>query len=1118
MPKRKLSMTGNLNAEAFLRSINLCFDADEPERIAHYRPTTKSVPLVHGLLGHTKERSFLVVAPYGSGKSLTLTYLLQVIENRPNAQTVLSAIEKRIEAVSPGLRKMLLARRRSRKRGIVLALHGFQGNLAQALRDAAMAAVTRNKLGRQSRSLQNMQVSTIEDAVAFLHQLKETCGKAGLDQICILWDESGRHLETLLSDGRAAELSDIQVIAEYASRSRDLPITLGLTLHQSMLHYAQQMTQAVRAEWQKISGRFEAIQYVDDSKETYRLLAEIIESNRGSVNLPTKNVLRLLARTAKKKHGLFADFTLDDLASLFKRTFPADPAAVYLLPRVSARVAQNERTLFTFLYATMLGDGFGVSDLYDYFAPSMRGDTAIGGTHKQWLETESAITKTGGDERCINVLKTACLLGMGTKGERSRVEKSTLIWSVQGYGGSTPWNVAVSQLITEKLLLYRTHSQEVAVWHGTDVDLRGRLADEKARHRAVFDVLAFLNKEARPEAWKPIEYNTVHGVNRYWSGVYITADDFAGLGNGNQLTGVDIGCDGKIIHLVAETGEELCDAREAAENHIHNPQIVTAIPSTPLNLREAALEVWCLSNMQHNSDLTGEDPLVLPEIQQMLDDARGNLQATLDRLLRPMADGPCWFHQGEQLDIESPSDMRRELSRITLDVFSHTPRIHNELINRHKPSGTIVNSRKKLLMGILERHGTCDLGLKATTPDASMFRTILCNTGLYREEASGDYGYCSGKTSSLGDDLGLKSVWGVIREFFEIPSGEPKKPSELFETLMLPPYGIRRGLLPIFFGAGLKAFAKAVSLCRNQEYITDILPTVIEDVCRHPDEYELVVIELDEHIESYFGEIRSIFLGQQRVDSDTDAVRATYDAIQSWLFQLPKASLLAESLSPEAREFQRLLRDSRTSDPLIFLLQALPSSCGFNYRHNGQVRKVVEPLKDEIESVSHTYVRKACDSIYQALSRDQADRMPSIQKTAKQWASYFPESITSTRLPSIARGLLSRMKMAYEDEVIFVNSLALLLVGRSTEDWDDSTAIEFENKIQELTHRIETAVLSNSADVLDLSESQEIREGLAQFVTERIGHFYGQLADLVGSDKSIMILQKIMKGGDNDHT
>ncbi len=454
--------------------------------------------------------------------------------------------------------------------------------------------------------------------------------------------------------------------------------------------------------------------------------------------------------------------------------------------------------------------------------------------------------------------------------------------------------------------------------------------------------------------------------------------------------------------------------------------------------------------------------------------------------------------------------MRRQLSAITKSVFPNTPRIHNELINRHKPSGTIVNSRKKLLMGILERHGNPELVNIPTTPDASMFRSVLVHTGLYRDSGDGSWGYVSGKTNSLSEDKGLKDTWNLLRDFFEAPSERPKKPKDLLDKLLAPPFGIRKGLLPILFASGMKAFGNAISIRNRNEYVTDILPSVIEDLCRNPENYEMQVIELDLQTNAYLTMIRDVFNGGRVQNHDTDIVRATFDAIQSWLFQLPKAALTAVQLSQEAKGFQHLLKRSISIDPLLFVLKQLPEVCCFDRNIVDVAQITLNNLKRELESVSDTYARKAVASVQQALSRVHSSYSPGVQKLAQQWASYFPDAMAPTGLPGIAKGLLSRMRMSYDNDELFVNSLALLLVGRPINDWDASTAIEFDTKIQELVHRIETTVLREGT--ADLEDAKEIREGLARLVAERIVDLSNQLERLVGPERSCEVLNAAKKG------
>lgn len=107
MPRKpKPESNEPVSQDAFLRSINIVYDADEPERIGHFRPTAKAVPLLKSLIGEENERAYFVVAPYGSGKSLTAAYALQVVENRPGTADSLGQIADRLESVSPELQQM----------------------------------------------------------------------------------------------------------------------------------------------------------------------------------------------------------------------------------------------------------------------------------------------------------------------------------------------------------------------------------------------------------------------------------------------------------------------------------------------------------------------------------------------------------------------------------------------------------------------------------------------------------------------------------------------------------------------------------------------------------------------------------------------------------------------------------------------------------------------------------------------------------------------------------------------------------------------------------------------------------------------------------------------------
>lgn len=1089
MPRQKKPLKPALDAELFLRSINIAFDADHPERINHFRPTAKCVPLVRALLGMEEERAFFLVAPYGSGKSLTASFAAHLVENSKASGAMRLEINKRLAVVSPELADYAKKRRASKtKRGLALTLHGHIPNVAQQLKLAAADSLKRVGIRRYVA----LRKSKATDVASVVKQIRAVCDEAKCDRITIVWDEFGRHLEALVAEGRGDELAEIQLIAEIASRTQQIPITFCAILHQGLSHYASGLPQAIRANWKKIEGRFATIQYVDDSKEIYRLVSEVATLRRTGT-LPSKKWQSMAKKCLEL--GMFTEFKTRELSDLLKAAYPIEPTALYLLPRVSARVAQNERTLFSFLYNCDTSETVSVSALYDFFAPAMRADTAVGGTYRQWQETESAISKVPDDVKAVSALKTACLLGLGTSGERSRTSVGLLKHAVQGWDAKGSSRV-LNQLLDRKLLLHRVHNDDVSVWHGTDLDLRGRLMEERAKASSDFDLVAFLHKEAPPPVWKPVEYNDKNCIRRFLPGVYLSEDRF----NSASWVSLNISpdSDGQIIYLLADSDEALALAERTARE-LEDERLIVAVPSEPLPLREAALEVKALQRMQQDSELVESDPIALSELQQMTDDALEHLQKLIDRLVKPSTAGTRWFHDGEILPADNSRELRRSLSAVMEKVFTKTPLINNEMINRRKPSPALVNSRKKLTMAVLERHGREQLGIEGFFPDKSMFNTVLLHTGLYRQDSrSGRWGYAH---SSKIKDPGMKALWRELQEFLTTPTERPRTFQELLGRLQSPPFGVRIGVMPILIAAALRAFPSAISLMHKGQYLSDVLPSDIESICRSPGEYQILVLDIDEPKQKL---LRGLHKHLSKVANyeieENDLIRLCFDAVEAWKHQLPPAAFTTGQLTRKTLDFRATV--TRVNDPVQLFFEELPKTLGKKIDRPVPLLNAIKKCVDELEGVASLYTTRAIGIVRDALTvgdNGEADR--DVRSMAKQWASFFPGQFTEKLNDGVAKGLLSRMSLDYESDALFIDSLASLLVKKSVRRWDDSTAAAFDREFTAYVGKIENAARSYPAPTTDL------QEGLSQLVFGRMQELYNQLSDLVGEDQACSMLE-----------
>ena len=155
MPRKKRQ--NGVDVEALLRSIHVRMDATEPDRIAHFRPTAKSVPFLEALIGRRESRAWLITAPYGTGKSLAAAYILHLVENRPESRPALQGIESRLRKVSPSLANSAGRRRREEAQGLVLVLDGYEDDVPGAVQRAVLETMDRLKLGRQARPIRSTE-------------------------------------------------------------------------------------------------------------------------------------------------------------------------------------------------------------------------------------------------------------------------------------------------------------------------------------------------------------------------------------------------------------------------------------------------------------------------------------------------------------------------------------------------------------------------------------------------------------------------------------------------------------------------------------------------------------------------------------------------------------------------------------------------------------------------------------------------------------------------------------------------------------------------------------------------------------------------------------------------
>jgi len=1047
-----LNQTNIDAAENFFKSINIRLDIKHPERFAHFHPTKRNARVIRAAVLGEPSPASIVVAAYGSGKSLAAGVAAVLVRNDELSRDILYAITERIASVDQDLRDILVARAELKTRGLSIVLEGNESDIADEI---FRQAKERFPSLRRPRNHQGNIIKILE---AIWHKSSEE----DCDHIAILWDEFGRHLEALAASGKTEELLLVQQMSEWVSRKKLPTVTLGLILHQSFLHYADNLSQSARGDWKKIEGRFTPVHYVEDSREMYELIASIVRQlSEGSANNKSFHEFEEQAEKALKL-GLFEGFENKSvLAETLANSYPLHPLMLYSLPRLAARLAQNERTVFSFVRDIALNKSATFNDLYQYFSDSMSTDTGIGGTHRRWLETESALSKANNDvER--EILSLSAILGFGVSGERARVKKTLLEFAVSGFQDLSRSHIkkAIEDLIDRKLLLYRQRNDDISVWHGTDIDIRGHLLGEIQRIESEFEAIDVLSKEYPAPNWRPVAHNVKNAIRRFFEGKYLSAGELLRKRFSHPLLSLASGEDGRVVYCLAETQTHISDLLSFMRSTSSvDPGIVFVVPQRPARILEVALEIMALGRLQRDHDIVAVDPFVLPELRHMADSAREDLSRVMKHIVCPSTDGGLWFSGGKLLLVRDERELGEKLSEIMDKRFSSTPLINNELIIRKEISRPMINARKKLILGILERCGEPSLGFNrdATTPDVAMYRTVLEKTGLY------DFcenGWRWADPDQL-KDKNLAEVWKILRQFFR-DAGKEKSPlEELFYRLELPPYGMRRGVMPVFVAAALQVFGRAVLIKREGVYLPDILASEIEEFCSTPEKFTVDVLEVDTVLSQYLYELIEQFDGRQQVTSG-DLIRQFYDSLEFWKAQLPEQAMRTKYVSDGARRFQRVLR--KETDPAIIALREFPKLAGVK-KPDENTSKFIAKLRCEIEGIVEGYAGKAISVAREVFNITGGERQNALD-CAKSWSMCFDEETTDlSELDNTCRAVLNRAKEATKGrytESSFVLALSSILLGKGFDKWDDTSPREFAERLKETVAKLERTALESA--------------------------------------------------------
>jgi hypothetical protein len=633
---------------------------------------------------------------------------------------------------------------------------------------------------------------------------------------------------------------------------------------------------------------------------------------------------------------------------------------------------------------------------------------------------------------------------------------------------------AVNDLIAANLLLWRRHNDDVAVWHGADIDVGLRVKEESARQAIGFDLLACLNTRFPAPNLRTPGHNARFGVNRYFRGLYAAADGFP------AAPPTDHPC--AVTYVLARTREEIDAARDAARAYTAQG-VIYVIPQRPLEIENAALELVALEALRADRDLIASDPMVTTELDELQSVASEQLAQLLRPLLSPRSPAAEWWASGRRLQVTGDRPGTMAASDLLNSWYPKTPKIGNEQLMRDRASRAMQTARVRIISGILERSERPYLGLPAgdRSAEGSIYRTVIEKTGLHRYED---------RRFALERELeepGLAEAWRVIAGFFKTPTGETPRPlSELTRTLQAPPIGLPAAVMPLLVAAGYKQFAQTVALYRDGAYEPDLLGFQFDQMVMRPEGFTLRMEAADLRLREYLRELCYAFQHDHPA-LDDELVRRAYDAAQAWRLTVPGGARRTQKLSEEARGLLQVV--STTRDPIQLLFRDIPEVFGATALDLAVIRKV-EQARKAIDALRDLFAEEAVTIVNEAF-RLTPTGSEELLGAVRAWAHCFDLASMSRRNDL---GISDKTVLAKAVETAngrsspksFAGALSLILLKSGLDKWDESSAAAFRAALREVRDRIEVAAI----------HGETLTPGLRPIIAGRIVELQGRLAQL----------------------
>jgi len=1044
----------------YTRSINLERDIDSKQVLSAYIPTTKALQVISKIeMTFTKKdmpRAWSLVGPYGSGKSSFAIFLTHLLENQEYETSVTA--ENLLKARSPKLAKKITTHIKGSNAYCTLLLTGSSESLSKRFLQAMYqsskyywSALSEKKPPILEKIFAaSKSDATVSEIISLLDELQQAVLKVEGKGVLIVIDELGKFLEYEARHQGANDIFLLQALAEYAYKGREANIMLVVLMHQAFDQYAKGMGETQRNEWIKVQGRFESIPFLESSEQILRVVASAFKqtlSEQESTSIEQQTAL--ITDILEQQHALPNGLSKESAKTIFSACYPLHPVAALLLPILCQKVAQNERTLFSYLGSQehygfidgltrlkKVGDWVLPWEIFEYFIVNQPIMTADYATHRRWVEVLTAIERLGdASDSEIQCLKTIGLFNIigaqgGLKASRELLEVC--------FANKNQVTNDLKQLQNKYIVNFRKFSAEFRIWEGSDFDLQASVK-ETIEQQGRIDIAETLNQAENLLPIVARKHSIQTGTLRYFHPFYASIK-----------TSLDSTIQPRIVFFLAESKDDV-----TAFNKLHNKDdalTIYVLCENALQIADAMLEVLALEKILTENPLIKSDPVA----QRELKDSLMTANKTKDLLLNQMLDQPeknKWVWQGKELNLRNKKGLQEQLSYVLEQVYSKAPILKNELINRNKASAQANSAKNKLVAALLQHEHEADLGFDAKKypPEKSIYRAVLKETGVHIQTN----GYWQITVPAQDNAYRLFPVWQAIDQFLSTDS-KPKTLTSIYAVLQQPPYGIQAGVLPLIFIAYFLSKQRNLALYESGTFCPHVSQEYFEILLKRPALFTVESFDFSGLQSEVFNQYLEKIVGKSPEKSTLlDIVKP----LAKFIHKLPEYTLSTKDITRQAIA----VRDSfqNTQSPKELLFTKLPKACGFSaytdeadFNDNNPsdflnvLVKNLNSLNKAYDQLLDRFKKQLIEAFNLGEELEISDLREELNQRYKGLENYTVDGIG-------LKAFIIRLQNNKETDIAWLESVAAFLGKAPADKWKQKNSTEAEYNLKEYSTRLQ---------------------------------------------------------------